>query len=328
MTIHDIRRSDAADGAGDSGTGNSAAATKGAEDLFRIGTVASLTGIAVERLRAWERRYGLKPAHRDGKTRFYSSSQLERLKKLKTLSDHGHPISSIVELTDEQLSQRLAGQRKPALEAGKRITTGLIGPNLLVLEQQQSDSPLTEVAGRWANMAAFCSDQQATAALDVIVVQLPVLLDRHIENISRLSPNSRIVAVYQFATPRELASVEERGVPTLPWPASWADIEDTAISSAVLPASGGWADERRYSDDELIAIAVSAADDSTGCTQHLVDMITQLNALAEYSEELAVSDVALPDRFERVQTDVCQARQQLELALAALLGEAESDENA
>ncbi|MEM6709905.1 MAG: MerR family transcriptional regulator [Pseudomonadota bacterium] len=30
-------------------------------ELYRIGAVAQLTGIAVERLRAWERRYGLAP---------------------------------------------------------------------------------------------------------------------------------------------------------------------------------------------------------------------------------------------------------------------------
>ena len=50
-----------------------------AEDLYRIGTVAQITQISVERLRAWERRYGLAPAHRAGKTRFYSASQLARL---------------------------------------------------------------------------------------------------------------------------------------------------------------------------------------------------------------------------------------------------------
>ena len=49
MTVHDLHPSP-----GD------------ADDLYRIGTVASLTGIAVERLRAWERRYDFTPAHRDG----------------------------------------------------------------------------------------------------------------------------------------------------------------------------------------------------------------------------------------------------------------------
>ena len=55
------------------------------QDLYRIGSVAALTGIAVERLRAWERRYGFAPAQRDGKVRFYSNGQLEKLKILYPL---------------------------------------------------------------------------------------------------------------------------------------------------------------------------------------------------------------------------------------------------
>jgi len=308
MTIHDLSLSrTTADDAG--------------EDLYRIGTVASMSGIAVERLRAWERRYGLTPAQRDGKTRFYSADQVERLKKLKALSDYGHPISSIVELSDQQLDARLASQRQPAVDVGTRIQIGLIGPNLLVLEAQQAASEQTQIAARWANMAAFCSDQQATAPLDVIVVQLPVLLDRHVDSISRLCPKSRIIAVYQFATPSELACVEERGIPTLEWPASWQDIEDTALASAVrLPQAGTVAGNRRFSDEDLIAIAVSAAEDETGATAHLVDLISQLNAFAEYSEEIAATDGVNGERFERVHADACIARTQLELALTALTG--------
>jgi hypothetical protein len=59
------------------------------DDLYRIGTVAGLTGVSVERLRAWDRRYGLAPAHRAGKTRFYNRAQLERLKRIKQLIDEG-----------------------------------------------------------------------------------------------------------------------------------------------------------------------------------------------------------------------------------------------
>ena len=38
-----------------------------AQDLYQIGSVTALTGIAAERLRAWERRYGFAPAERKGK---------------------------------------------------------------------------------------------------------------------------------------------------------------------------------------------------------------------------------------------------------------------
>jgi DNA-binding transcriptional MerR regulator len=290
-----------------------------ADDLYRIGTVASLTGIAVERLRAWERRYDFTPAHRDGKTRYYSGAQLARLKKLKALSDAGHPISSIVELGDAQLDERLGSQRQPRTASEGALKTGLIGPNLLVLEQQSAPSVL-QVCARWANMAAFSEDQSATGAFDCLIVQLPVLLERHVVQAQKLAAGSAVVAVYQFATPAELAAVEERGVPTLSWPAGWPALEAAAQAAVLARPGSSNAPGRQFSDEALIAIAASV-DEPSGCAQHLVALITQLNALAEYSDEYAASDAEDPATYERIQDDVSLARAQLEGALRLLLGE-------
>ena len=108
-------------------------------DHFRIGTIAKLTGLSVERLRAWERRYELVPALRQGKTRYYSQAQLERLKKIKRLIDAGHPISSLVELSDQHLDARLSSRVTPLPGLGT-IRTGLIGPNLVALEQRLKEA--------------------------------------------------------------------------------------------------------------------------------------------------------------------------------------------
>ena len=54
-----------------------------AQDLYQIGSVTALTGIAAERLRAWERRYGFAPAERNGKIRLYSHEQVKKLNKIK-----------------------------------------------------------------------------------------------------------------------------------------------------------------------------------------------------------------------------------------------------
>jgi MerR family transcriptional regulator, light-induced transcriptional regulator len=284
------------------------------DDLYRIGTIASLTGIAVERLRAWERRYGLEPAYKSGKTRFYSKAQLERLQLVKRLLDQGHPISTLVELGDQQLQERLNTQRQARL---RPAATGLIGPNLLVLEQQQTEPVRLDVRARWANLDAFLDDQTGTGALEAIVVQLPVLLSSAIEKIGRLQPQARIVALYQFATPRHLVAVQELGIPTLQWPTTWQQIEHACATSAGTPLRAARAAVRRFSDDQLIAIAASSAD-PTGCPGHLVELISNLNAFAEFSLACTLdgADQAL---YERVHTDTTQARAQLELALEALV---------
>ena len=287
------------------------------DDLYRIGTIANLTGIAVERLRAWERRYGLEPAHKAGKTRFYSKAQLDRLQLIKRLIDQGHPISTLVELDDQALVERLNTQRQARLQPA---VVGLVGANLLVLEQRQAEearAPRLDVRGRWPNVDAFFEDASDADDLEVLVLQLPVLLHDQVERVARQVPDARLVVLYQFATPKHLGSVEGAGIPTLQWPTTWQEIEHACATTAGMPLRAARSAARRFTDDELVAIAASAEDPSR-CPAHLVELISSLNAFAEYSLSCA-EEVGDPGLYERVHTDTTQARAQLELALEALV---------
>ncbi len=293
------------------------------DNLYRIGTVASLTGISVERLRAWERRYDLSPAHKDGKTRFYSRPQLERLKLIKHLIDQGHPISSLAPLDEAQLEARITAEaRDPVIVSLQAPTVGLIGPNLLTLEQQAQKAELPsriEVVSRWANVDAFFSEQTATDDPQVLIFQLPVLATQTIENIKELYPSAKLIAVYQFATAEMVSNVQSTGIPTLKWPVTWTEIEHTAISERGFPARAGRSVPRRYSDEELIAIAAQS-DDATNCPEYLIEAIHQLNAFATYAADCSQT-VTSPLLYQRVSADASQARAQLELALETLLGD-------
>lgn len=282
------------------------------DDLYRIGTVARLTGIAVERLRAWERRYGIVPAHRAGKTRFYSPAQLTRLTKIKRLIDSGHPISSLADLSDTQLDERLDAQ--PAVP-GTQARTGLIGPNLLVLEQAQGEGLRIRIAARWANLDAFEQDQSGVEDLDAVVVQLPVLALEPVEVISDYFPDAQVLVLYQFGTANNLQTAAEQGVPVLKWPAPWQEIEDTVVNLHRQAGARHRSSGRRFTDEELVAIAASTLSDPSGCPQHLVELISQLNAFADYSQSLT----DLPDAIAgRIHDDTTQARAHLERALEAL----------
>jgi DNA-binding transcriptional MerR regulator len=290
------------------------------QDLYRIGTVASLTGLSVERLRAWERRYDLSPAHKAGKTRFYSKPQLDRLKLIKHLIDQGHPISSLVALSHEQLAERIADQPvDPVLVTMHAPKVGLVGPNLVMLEQQaqKTTRQRIEVVSRWANMDAFIAEQSGTDNPQILILQLPVLSLQAIDIAKDLFPKTKIVAVYQFATAEIISKVQQYGAPTLKWPVSWAEIEHTAISESGLPARAGRAVPRRFSDEELIAIAAQS-EDPTHCPEYLIEAINQLNAFAVYAGDCAQAS-ADGTSYEDVQTDTTQARSQLEIALESLL---------
>lgn len=302
-------------------------------DYYRIGSVASLTGIAVERLRAWERRYQFSPAYKDGKTRFYSKDQLEILKKIKRLIDQGQTVSSVINLTEEQLDVRSSSyESTPEAQnlVGQSPKIGLIGANLLQLEQRVSSSQRLDIVSRWANLDAFLGEQLSPPgemdAPQVLVLQLPVLTEQAISQAQQALPNAKIITLYQFATANQISRCQEQQVSTLKWPLSWAEIEYTCINEFGLPRLYGVSAPRRFSDEELIAIAAEDQDPNQ-CAQHLVEQIHQLNALTSYLQTCAGEEEVKgsPNKRDNLgtlaqtRTETAQARAQLETALDTLI---------
>jgi hypothetical protein len=188
-----------------------------------------------------------------------------------------------------------------------------------MLELQQEGEHRLDVRGRWANLDAFLAERSGAEPLDAIVIQVPVLLAHRLDAVAAARPSARIVAIYQFATPRQLAAVQERGIPALAWPTTWQAVEHACATTAGLPLRAAQGPGRRFSDEQLVAIAASATDPNR-CPQHLVELISNLNAFAEYSANCAQSvDAERGEVYERVRADTAEARAQLELALETLL---------
>ena len=144
------------------------------------------------------------------------------------------------------------------------------------------------------------------------------LLDHQLENVAKFHPESRIVAIYQFATPQQIAAVQKLGALTLAWPVSWQEIEHASATTAGMPLRAARTAARRFSDEELIAVAASNHNDPANCPQHLVELINGLNAFADYTLNCA-DEAPEPQIYQRVHTDATQARAQLELALEVLV---------
>lgn len=285
------------------------------QDLYRIGTVASLTGIAVERLRAWERRYGLEPAHKSGRTRFYDHTQLQQLGLIKRLVDQGQPISSLANLTIEQLQQRLLGTAQAATVVPVIAPqVALIGPNLMVLEQQQSVPGRIDVVARWANLESFNQDRSGISQIDIIFAQLPVLSLQTIDFIADIYPSAKVIALYQFATEDAVSSFAEASVAAVKWPVTWSELEHMAVVERGLESSAPGITARQYSDEELIAMAVSDHDPSQRVPQ-LIELLQQTNAFISYAQACEQQGIATSTRLaEHIST----ARSQLEYALEHL----------
>jgi DNA-binding transcriptional MerR regulator/methylmalonyl-CoA mutase cobalamin-binding subunit len=72
--------------------------------MYSIKAVAQATGLTVETLRAWERRYAVVTPVRDASgRRVYRSDDVLRLRRLREATERGHPISRLAPLSDERL---------------------------------------------------------------------------------------------------------------------------------------------------------------------------------------------------------------------------------
>jgi MerR family transcriptional regulator, light-induced transcriptional regulator len=78
---------------------------------YSIKAVAEATGLTVETLRAWERRYRvIEPRRGAGGHRLYTAHDVSRLRRLRETTARGHPIGKIAHLSNDALSRLLSDQ--------------------------------------------------------------------------------------------------------------------------------------------------------------------------------------------------------------------------
>ena len=291
------------------------------EDLYRIGAVSKLTGVTVECLRAWERRYGMRPAEKAGKTRFYSEAQIHRLTQIKRLIDQGHPISQLIKLSDADLAHRLGQYSSSPTLSSRRLKVGLAGTAVLLAEERFADNTRLEILDRWASVEAFDGARlqpkslQERPKLDVIVLEMPSL-DIHIIDKYSKSIDERVVVVYHFGTTNDLHIATERGLDVVPWPSTWQQIEEACLRSGRRSSTTA-ATQRRFSEEQLFHFATNTSIESCACPRDLVQLITQINAYAIHAERCGTVDTAA-NHFE-IALEANAARACLENALSVIV---------
>ena len=279
------------------------------EDLYRIGAVAKRTGVSPECLRAWERRYGLEPAERAGKTRFYSEAQVERLTAIKSLIDQGHPISALVHLPDAEIKHRLRATVRVPRVAADDGRVGLVGAPLIQAHRDAADATL-RVVGEWASIGALQAERQALPPLDCVIVYVPTLDPERIDSVATIFPSVHLVVAFKYATAADLAHFRANATPLRRWPTDWESLE--RLATAGLSAKRGQA--RQFSDEQLLHIGLMASHAGCDCPRHLAELVTGLNDYAHHVLRCAASEdhTAIAD-------DVQAARTRLEDALAGLV---------
>jgi DNA-binding transcriptional MerR regulator/methylmalonyl-CoA mutase cobalamin-binding subunit len=102
--------------------------------MYSIKAAAHATGLTVETLRAWERRYGVVTPQRDARgRRTYAAADVLRLRRLREAISLGHPISRLARLDEAALLQ-LVSQRPPPPALPEEASSAIAGRVLAAAE--------------------------------------------------------------------------------------------------------------------------------------------------------------------------------------------------
>lgn len=122
----------------------------GEEARHPIRAVSRLTGIAIDTLRAWERRHEAVTPVRDHRGRMYTDRDVARLRLLRAAVEGGHSIGRVAALSDVELRRlRTDGSSGPAAVAPARRTsldTAALGEALQRFDAAGIDQAIARLA--------------------------------------------------------------------------------------------------------------------------------------------------------------------------------------
>ena len=276
-------------------------------ELYKIGAVAKLTGVSVERLRAWERRYNFTPEARDGQTRFYGEGQLRQIEKISNLADQGHGLAQLMQMDLTELDRRLG--HAPVLSK-ESDTTGFsalfIGNKLAKFASGASITEEFTNIECVSNFSEIFEDASYFSRFDTIVLYQASLDCEEIASLNKLK-GSGVVVVYRFWTDIEIESAAEFDNPII----EAQSLDEKSLANTMLQtAFRSMAQEFRFSDRELAHFQDVAVHD--GCIS-AADIVDSLNTVSELETHILRN--ANTKTHQRIGRSLHQARVQIEDAL-------------
>ncbi len=301
---------------------------------YRIGAVSRLTGISPDTLRIWERRYDIVEPQRTPKGgRLYSQQDVTRLTMIKTLVDQGYAISTVANLSIEELNQRLNNAQPanlPPLGSGQHEVC-VVGQAISVRACNTESMPEgLELAGAYTDLPAFLEDE---TECDTLIIELPFLdrtLARDLNSAELRRRAQRIIVIYAFSPSNIVAQLQRYGLQTLRAPVAlehiWQHCQVTQTKRFDWSppdwnpriANNEPIPPRRFSHDQLIHLSQVTTSLECECPHHTAGLIEQLSAFEAYSAQCEVAtkqDAALHGYLHQM---TARARWLMEVALERL----------
>ena len=306
--------------------------------LYGIGTVARLTGLKTDNLRAWERRYGLGASHKSSTgRRQYTQSDLEHLQLIAALVNDGARIGEIANSerkTLEMLLRQRGIRGREALSKSKPRAVFVGAALCKWLDSHQGC--ISGVDALLARMDLAAMEESAFAALkgsDVMILECASLSRASATRIKSLHDDAlakRIIVVYQFGNTQWLEDLQAAGIATMAFPPDAGKlafaIARNIADSEVSAGEGNFgelmtAKPRQFGAVELAAAASLESTLNCECPKHIAQLITALIAFEEYSASCSVDNWHEAAVHSCIYTYAGQARHLMEKALRTVLEE-------
>ncbi|MGZ8994216.1 MAG: MerR family transcriptional regulator [Burkholderiaceae bacterium] len=280
-----------------------------ATGVYRSGVAARLSGVPVDTLRIWERRYSvIGPKLSAGRQRLYSMPDIRRLAMIKQLVDMGHPIGTIASLSSDELLGMQAATRSLQVARPGRSVSGepsdikvaLVGP---VLAGEHFAKALS---GGTLKPTGRCADPaNAVVALkdviaDIAIIELPTIHDADLGLVAAIKAAcgaASAIVLYRFAPSAMVRRMRMAGHTMARATSDAAELEAICLDVGRRPRLDagdalGWLQSAqprppRFDESTLAELSGASRAIECECPRHLVDLVMNLGGFERYSAECA-----------------------------------------
>lgn len=315
---------------------------EGSGQAYGIGAVARLTGLTDHTIRVWERRHGAVIAERTGNgRRIYRAAEIEKLRLLKLLTDHGLSISKIAGATIAELREQLRAFSKLDMEpAPDTIAIAVLGETLpAILKTHTAEDASLDLKVADTSKDRFEADIQCHS-IDVVIVECAILnasTRKQIKAYGATCGAEKAVIVYRFGRAEDIECANQANTVLVRAPAHADEItaavrrtfrrsppgksayveRPSAKSSADWQFSGS-VPPRRFSQQQLQKLATAPTEVDCECPRHLAELVGSLSAFEIYSANCAARDDEDAALHHYLHQTTAEARARIEEALEKL----------
>ncbi len=304
-----------------------------ATGLYRMGAVASLTGLPAGTIRAWERRYAmLNPERTDGGFRLYTEEDIKRLSLIQRLRAFGEPISAIANLAMDELNERLrqhtgspSDTKTTTTEPVSIVTVGLGVTAAVEIAAVKYDSISLGASTR--DVAELVASGQSA---EVLILEKAALGSNTVDSYRSVMDSTgakTALIVYDFSRSSDIVALRSAGARMLRYPISPEELAQIVLDQTLLArvqevrrevaeAGSHQEYERLYEDEALVKLSTVSSSIDCECPNHLSAIIRQLNAFERYSNECLAVDDEQRDLHSTLARTTGQARRLVEEMLA------------